>query len=108
MSEEDTVIDGIGKAQPPRPATPVGEAIRGNARPAEPGPVTAASAASGAAQAPATSKLARIASELAASPPVDTAKVAALRAAIVNGAYRADPAAIAERMIALETVPPKA
>ena len=39
---------------------------------------------------------------LAASPPVDTARVDALKSAIADGTYRADPAAIAGKMIALD------
>jgi len=40
--------------------------------------------------------------EMAAVPPIDAARVEALRSAIVAGTYRADPDAIAARMIALE------
>lgn len=39
---------------------------------------------------------------LAAAPPVDGARVADLRARIADGSYRADPAAIAGKMIALD------
>ena len=42
------------------------------------------------------------AAALAVAPPVDTARVDALQAAIADGSYRADPAAIADRMIALD------
>ncbi|WP_294389963.1 flagellar biosynthesis anti-sigma factor FlgM [uncultured Sphingomonas sp.] len=43
------------------------------------------------------------AAELAAQgAPVDTGKVAAIRAAIADGTYAIDPQAIAERMIALD------
>jgi negative regulator of flagellin synthesis FlgM len=107
MSEEDSVIDGVGRAQAPRPVANVGEtpgrtaAVATNSRAGE-------TAAGAAVQAPATSNLARIASELAASPPVDTARVDALRTAIASGAYRPDPAKIAEKMIALESLGPAA
>jgi negative regulator of flagellin synthesis FlgM len=105
MIEEDGMIDGIGRAGAPRPVAAAAEAIlRGAGRAGEALPA----AASGAAQAPATSNLARIAKDLAASPPVDTAKVETLRNAIASGAYRPDPAKIAERMMALEAPAPKA
>jgi len=43
------------------------------------------------------------AAELAAQgAPVDTSKVAAIRAAIANGTYKIDAKAIADRMIALD------
>jgi negative regulator of flagellin synthesis FlgM len=43
------------------------------------------------------------AAELAASgPPIDTEKVAAIRAAIAEGRYPIDPKAIAEKMIELD------
>jgi negative regulator of flagellin synthesis FlgM len=104
-SEEPHVIDSVGKAQPPRPASAVGEAMSRSARPlGEAGAVVAASAVQG----PASSSLAQVAKNLAASPPVDTARVEQLRAAIISGDYRADPARIAEKMIALETLPAKA
>jgi negative regulator of flagellin synthesis FlgM len=103
-SEEPQVIDSVGKAQPPRPATAVGEAMSRAARPL--GDAVAVAAAS-AVQGPASSSLAQVAKDLAASPPVDTARVEQLRAAIANGDYHPDPAKIAEKMIALET-PPKA
>jgi negative regulator of flagellin synthesis FlgM len=105
MIEEDGMIDGIGRVGAPRPVAAATEAVlRGAGRAGEPLPA----AASGAAQAPATSNLARIAKDLAASPPVDTAKVETLRNAIASGAYRPDPAKIAERMMALEAPAPKA
>lgn len=43
-----------------------------------------------------------IAAEAAAQPPVDTARVAALRAQIQNGTYEIDPDAIAGRMLAMK------
>ena len=39
---------------------------------------------------------------LAASPPVDEARVMRLRAAIADGSYKADPEAIAAKMLALD------
>ena len=38
----------------------------------------------------------------AGAPPVDTSRVATLRAAITDGRYTVDPQAIAERMIAAD------
>ena len=45
---------------------------------------------------------ARAARGLAASPPVDTAKVADVRAAVTSGNYRVDAERIAAKMIALD------
>lgn len=42
---------------------------------------------------------------LAASPPVDAAKVAALKAVISAGSYKPDPDTIADRMIATDLTP---
>ncbi len=97
--EEDAVIDGIGRGQPPRAVSPRQEptpvdVVRGSFD--KPAIRESAAALSG------------IAADLAARPPVDTAKVERLRAAIIGGDYRADPDAIASAMIALETVPKKA
>ncbi len=47
--------------------------------------------------------LSRIARDLAASPPVDSAKVARLKASIDGGTYAIDADAIAARIVALET-----
>lgn len=103
------MIDPVGKAQPPRPATAVGEALRRSTRPlGEAGALAAASAVQPGIRGPAASSLAQVAKDLAASPPVDDAKVERLRNAIISGDYRADPMAIATRMIALESVPAKA
>lgn len=99
------MIDSVGKAQPPRPASAVGEALSRGTRPLGEARAVAAAAAM---QGPASSSLAQVAKDLAASPPVDAARVEQLRAAIISGDYRADPAAIATQMIALESVPPKA
>lgn len=101
-NEENDVIDGIGngigRGQPPRVATPGTEAP---ARATELRPPAGVRAA-------VTQGIgAGVARELAAGPPVDAAKVARLRDAIVGGDYRADPQAIAAAMLALET-PPKA
>lgn len=47
-------------------------------------------------------QLSGVATAAAAQPPVDTARVAALRAQIENGSYRIDPDAIAGRMLAMK------
>lgn len=102
MSEEDIVIEGVGRAQGPRPV-----AANAEARP----PATAEVSRVGpevtnaAPQEAAVSNLARISKELAASPPVDAARVEALRLAIASGDYKPDPTRIAAAMIALETPP---
>lgn len=101
MSEEDGMIDGVGRAGAPRAVAEV--VTRAAGRVGDAAPVT-----SGAAQAPATSNLGRITKDLAASPPVDAGKVELLRNAIASGNYRADPAKIAERMMTLEAASPKA
>ncbi len=48
------------------------------------------------------SDTAQAAKALAASPPVDTARVDALRSAIAEGRYPVDPDAVAAKMIALD------
>lgn len=102
MSEEDSVIDGVGRAPPPRAVAATGDAaVKPAVKPAGTG--RAGEAASVAAQAPAVSNLGRIAKELAASPPVDAARVEALRTAIASGNYKPDADRIAAAMIALET-----
>lgn len=50
----------------------------------------------------ALSPTAQAARDLATAPPVDTAKVAALKSQIAAGSYTIDPARIAEAMIALD------
>jgi negative regulator of flagellin synthesis FlgM len=54
-------------------------------------------------EAPVTSRLERMAADLAAAPPVDSARVTALKLAVDSGSYRPDPARIAEAMIAQES-----
>jgi flagellar biosynthesis anti-sigma factor FlgM len=103
MSEEDIVIEGVGRPQGPRPVAANAEARA----PATAEAARAGEAANAARPEAAISSLARISKELAASPPVDTARVEALRLAIASGDYKPDPERIAAAMIALET-PPKA
>lgn len=82
------MIDSIGRGGPPRldRATGVGRfETAGKPAPAvDTGPVR------------------RLARDLAVSPPVDNARIAALRASIAEGSFRVDPMRIAERMLALE------
>ena len=42
---------------------------------------------------------------MAAAPPVDTAKIESIRAAIAAGTYAVDPERIAEKMLALDLPP---
>lgn len=86
------MIDGVGKSGPGRidfrrgeigksqSATPSGDAL---------GQTQVSSPAS-------------LIADLAAGPPVNAEKIAALRAAIAEGRYPVDPQKIAERMIALD------
>lgn len=64
----------------------------------------AAAKAAGSAAAPAKGPAvgAAVSDIVAAGPPVDADKVAAIRAAIAEGRYPVDPARIADRMIALD------
>lgn len=48
------------------------------------------------------SPLATAVKTLAAAPPVDAARVASLRSAIMQGSYRVDPQAIAAKMLVLD------
>jgi negative regulator of flagellin synthesis FlgM len=94
---EDVMINRVGGQGPMPPL-----------RVTEPGP------RAGAGSVAATQPVARVApraelsslpidvSKLAASPPVDAAKVAALKAAITAGSYKPDPVAIADRMVDID------
>ena len=103
--EETKVIDSVGKAQPPRATAAVSEALSRGTRPLGAAVQVAQAAA---VKGPASSALAQAAKDMAASPPVDRARVADLKAALASGNYRPNPMAIAEKMLALESVPPKA
>lgn len=98
------MIDPVGKAQPPRPASAVGEALSRGTRPLG---AALAVAQSSAVQSPASSALAQAAKDLASAPPVDAARVEQLKAAIASGDYRPDPRAIAAKMMALEAGSPR-
>lgn len=99
--EEDDVIDGVARGAGPIAAGVSAAEAKNMGQPA--GGVSAA----GAVQRPADAGLAGIARELAAAPPVDSAKVERLRDAIVAGEYRPDPEAIAAAMLALEARGPE-
>ena len=85
------MIDGIGRGAPPRPTLVAGDAVAktGIGR-LTPAPTSKALPGGG------------IVREMAARPPVDTARVDALRQAINSGNYRPDPNAIAAKMVSLE------
>ncbi|TRW16689.1 flagellar biosynthesis anti-sigma factor FlgM [Glacieibacterium frigidum] len=86
---------------PPITTTRAAALEPGNARSA----ATATSPALAVTRAPdplALSPTAQAARDLAAAPPVDTAKVAALKSQTAAGSYTVDPARIADAMIALD------
>lgn len=86
------MIDGLGRASPPRLALTGNEAaVRAGVAPPAPPSRTA------------TTSAGQWVRGMAASPPVDTARVEALRLAIAAGNYKPDPEAIAAKMIALES-----
>jgi negative regulator of flagellin synthesis FlgM len=87
------MIEGVGRMQPVTPA--LGEAQSS----ASAGAVRDTGAKPALAAPVADMSLARLAAEMAAAPPVDSAKVAMLRGEIAAGSYRADPMAIAGAMI---------
>lgn len=94
------MIDGFGRNQPPRlqgPPKPAGAGVpTPAANPVAAKPVTS-SRASGV-----TAQLSAAARSMAARPPVDAARVAELRAAMVSGHYKVNPEAIASRIIAFD------
>jgi negative regulator of flagellin synthesis FlgM len=92
MSKETEVIDGISSRPAPPPVTGSADNSAALARTA---PVPALRAAAARAQP-------QVAAGDTVSSPVDTDRVAALRAAIASGSYRADPIAIAQRIIAAD------
>lgn len=90
------MIDGIGRSGPQRPPVTAGDGV---AKPAD--LRSRMEVRSPKAAVPA--QISGIARDLAASPPVDAARVAALRSAIAGGTYKPDPDRIAAAMIRLET-----
>jgi negative regulator of flagellin synthesis FlgM len=76
---------------------PVGE---GQARPANgPAPASRTSEADSVELSPLSARLQRLAQGIAGAEGMDTAKVAALKAAIAEGRLRIDPEAIADKLI---------
>ena len=86
------MIDGLGRAGLQRLA------LLGNDAPGR----AVAGAPAGTAPRSTGSKAGQMVSEMAASPPVDSARVDALRRAIAAGSYKPDPQAIAAAMLRLE------
>lgn len=92
------MIDGINNGGgPARSLFPVRSTAAGAADPGQPVRRIAAAAPVGGGLAQAG-----LVKELASAPPVNSAKVAALQAAIAAGTYRIDPDAIAGAMLALD------
>jgi negative regulator of flagellin synthesis FlgM len=91
------MIDGVGRMQPVVPATAETTGRKADA-PALRGGMALGRMPAGI-EKPADVSLQRMGAAMAASPPVDTAKVAALRAAMVAGSYRLDPMAVADAML---------
>ncbi|MEY2883621.1 MAG: Anti-sigma-28 factor, FlgM [Pseudomonadota bacterium] len=89
------MIDGIGRGGLPRN-------FQVSNLPGRVGVAGSAAAAGDAAPARAGGTLGRIAKDMAAAPPVDAGRVAALKQAIAGGSYRADPERIATAMLRLE------
>jgi len=91
------MIEGVGRMQP---ITPTGSSALGETQtPA----VTGRKAGADKRLVPETAadlSVSRMAADMAAAPPVDMDRVARLREAIASGAYRPDPMAIAEAIIA--------
>ena len=82
--------------------TPAEAAATARAHPRSAEAATLGKAERAAADPLALSDTARAAKALAASPPVDSAKVATVKAALASGSYALDPNAVADRMIALD------
>lgn len=91
------MIDGVGRMQPVAPATAETNGRKTDAATLR-GAMTVGRMPAGV-DMPADMSLQRMGAAMAAAPPVDTAKVAALREAMVAGSYRLDPMAIADAML---------
>ncbi|WP_114954174.1 flagellar biosynthesis anti-sigma factor FlgM [Sphingosinicella terrae] len=87
------MIDGVGKSGPARIGLGLG-------KPGASAPAQAAGQAGSSAARPAAGGA--VADIVAAGAPVDSDKVAAIRAAIQAGNYPVDPTRIAERMLELD------
>ena len=90
------MIDALGRNGPQRPLVSAGDGV------AKPNDLRAKVEVKSP-RAPVSTQISGIARELAASAPVDAARVAALRTAIAGGTYKPDPALIAAAMVRLET-----
>jgi negative regulator of flagellin synthesis FlgM len=88
------MIDSIGKSGTGRIELARGPAGQGAS------PVNAAGASGGSSRSGGLSGA--VADLVAMGPPVESERVAVLRQAIAQGSYRADPQAIADRMIAAD------
>ena len=99
------MIDGIngggGPVQRPRWLQP-GPVEAGHSDPASPVQRSAAITGNGRSQGGGALTRAALVKDMAASPPVDSARVAALQAEIAAGRYRIDADAIAGAMLALD------
>ena len=95
------MIEGVGRLQAVAPAA--SEARQAESEMRASGPAEGASARPGVvaevAARVADLSMGRLAADMAAAAPVDMARVAALREAIADGSYRADPDAIASAML---------
>lgn len=89
------MIDGIGRNAAAWMAASTSSSAGARSVGADAAPAVAGKSA-------ATPKFGALVREMAASPPVDTARVMALRTAIANGSYAIDPEAIAARMLAFD------
>ncbi|GGI82512.1 hypothetical protein GCM10007973_18660 [Polymorphobacter multimanifer] len=87
------MIEGIGRMQQITAAPPEAGARAGDQRAGARPERTAGDEAQ-------AMSLAKVSADMAASPPVDAAKVASLREAIADGRYKHDPQAIAEAIMA--------
>jgi negative regulator of flagellin synthesis FlgM len=99
------MIDGLGKGAIPRlPTIDADNGQLGGLRgtPRGTAAAEAGKAVAGTSARPAAVTGKALVRDMAASPPVNSAKVEALRNAIAAGTYKADPDAIAAKMIVLE------
>lgn len=90
------MIDAIGRNGPQRPLVNAGDGV------VKPNDLRARVEVKSP-RAAVPTQISGIARDLAASAPVDAARVAALRSAIAGGTYKPDPDRIAAAMIRLET-----
>ncbi|MBS3960359.1 MAG: flagellar biosynthesis anti-sigma factor FlgM [Sandarakinorhabdus sp.] len=94
------MVDGISSSKPA--SLPMPGAVEGPRDAKAPRP-----AAASLPEAALSSEASGLVRDMAARSPVDTARVADIRAKIDSGTYRVDPERIADAMIAQERGPPK-